>query len=589
MPSPLPVQRFSSPLLNILLQSSKHSPLTSTVTRRRAHTISNADLTHLDADKGDRERVVILGSGWAGYILSRRLSPKKYQTIVISPRSYFVFTPLLTSTAVGTLEFRTAMEPVRSRAYPGVHLMQGWADSVDFTNQKVTMEGVVLDRHQVHALAESRDAGEASEELEIEKNEQRRAGKRWDVGYDKLVLAVGAYNRTFKTKGVKENAYFMKDVRDARKIRKRVLECFEIAALPTSSEELRRQLLRFAVVGGGPTGMEFAAELSDLVNEDFKKLYPELVPLVKVVVLDVAPRVLSMFDESLSEYAVRTYHRAGIEIKTYVFLKSQSMTINSNNQRSSCSVEELRPGLPHSPGEQPLCEGDEGEGCYTLRTKDGDLGVGMCVWSTGNMRNPFIRKLTTHPIPLPPSAVADAHLSSTSQHETEPWMLSRNPYSASLLVDEKFRVLIHPNSASETSVDEQPQAALPNVFAIGDNASIRNKPLPVTAQTAKQEAQWLSARLNNTTETHNDFEGRYFEFRDMGLMTYLGDWKGLLQVPGGSGEKGLGKWAKGLRGRVAWLVWRGAYLGLSFSWRNRVLIPVYWVLNWAFGRDITRF
>ena len=66
MPSPLPVQRFSSPLLNILLQSSKHSPLTSTVTRRRAHTISNADLTHLDADKGDRERVVILGSGWAG-------------------------------------------------------------------------------------------------------------------------------------------------------------------------------------------------------------------------------------------------------------------------------------------------------------------------------------------------------------------------------------------------------------------------------------------------------------------------------------------------------------------------------------------
>ena len=58
----------------------------------------------------DRERVLILGSGWSGFTLSRQLDPKKYQTVVISPRSYFVFTPLLASTAVGTLEFRSALE-----------------------------------------------------------------------------------------------------------------------------------------------------------------------------------------------------------------------------------------------------------------------------------------------------------------------------------------------------------------------------------------------------------------------------------------------------------------------------------------------
>lgn len=79
----------------------------------------------------DRERVVILGSGWvfrpnamisayqihswSGFVLSRELDKKKFQTVVVSPRSYFVFTPLLASTAVGTLEFRTTLESVRAR------------------------------------------------------------------------------------------------------------------------------------------------------------------------------------------------------------------------------------------------------------------------------------------------------------------------------------------------------------------------------------------------------------------------------------------------------------------------------------------
>lgn len=62
---------------------------------------------------GKRERVVVLGSGWAGYALARDLDPKKYERIIISPRSYFVFTPLLASTTVGTLEFRSVLEPIR--------------------------------------------------------------------------------------------------------------------------------------------------------------------------------------------------------------------------------------------------------------------------------------------------------------------------------------------------------------------------------------------------------------------------------------------------------------------------------------------
>ena len=174
-----------------------------------------------------------------GFILSRRLSAK-YQTLVISPRSYFVFTPLLNSTATGTLEFRTALEPVRSRRKPNIEFMQGWADGVDFERKMVMVEESVADPHQGKVLAEGRRGDHNSVEVKSENKELRKEGKRWEVPYDKLVVAVGCYSQTFGTKGVKENAFFMKDVGDARRIRKRVLECFEIANLPTTSEKLRK-------------------------------------------------------------------------------------------------------------------------------------------------------------------------------------------------------------------------------------------------------------------------------------------------------------------------------------------------------------
>ena len=174
-----------------------------------------------------------------GYILSQRLS-SKYQTIVISPRSYFVFTPLLNSTATGTLEFRTALEPVRSKRKPSLEFMQGRADDVDFGRKTVTIVESVGDPHLSRAMAEDRREVQSTGKVEVAKKGLRKERKRWEVPYDKLVVTVGCYSQTFGTKGVKENAFFMKDVGDARRIRKRVLECFEIASLPTTSEKLRK-------------------------------------------------------------------------------------------------------------------------------------------------------------------------------------------------------------------------------------------------------------------------------------------------------------------------------------------------------------
>ena len=164
-----PAGRFPMPLIDSISYNSRASiRWFSQSCRMRA----SVGLDALDASKGDRERIVILGSGWAGestlgpreqpciderytgYNLSRHLSAK-YQVLVISPRSHFVFTPLLTSTATGTLEFRTALEPVRSKRKPNIEFMQGWADNVDFGRKTVTVEERVVNPHQGYDLTEN--------------------------------------------------------------------------------------------------------------------------------------------------------------------------------------------------------------------------------------------------------------------------------------------------------------------------------------------------------------------------------------------------------------------------------------------------
>ena len=87
------------------------------------------------------------------------------------------------------------------------------------------------------------------------------------VPYDKLVIAVGSNTNTHGVDGL-EHAYFLKTIADARGIRNKIMDNFERACLPTISEEERKELLSFVVAGGGPTGVEFASELFDMLQED---------------------------------------------------------------------------------------------------------------------------------------------------------------------------------------------------------------------------------------------------------------------------------------------------------------------------------
>lgn len=84
----------------------------------------------------------------------------------------------------------------------------------------------------------------------------------------------------------------------------------------TTADDSRRKLLHFAIVGGGPTGVEYAAELHDLIHEDLSHTYPSLMPYVKITVYDIAPKILPMFDQTLASYAMSIFSRQNIDVKT---------------------------------------------------------------------------------------------------------------------------------------------------------------------------------------------------------------------------------------------------------------------------------
>lgn len=220
-----------------------------------------------------RPCLVILGTGWSSYSVLKNIKKSLYDVVVISPRNHFLFTPLLASTTVGTLEFRSIIEPVRNVGFrQSHHFHLAYADSVDFDTRQVFCENSL------------------------------NPDVKYAIKYDKLVIGVGALSNTFGVPGVPENAYFLKEVSDARKIRNRILSNFELALAPGIAEKEKQRLLHMVIVGGGPTGIEFGAELYDFVEQDVSRLYRGQDKQVNVTLVE-SQQILGSFDERLRSFA----------------------------------------------------------------------------------------------------------------------------------------------------------------------------------------------------------------------------------------------------------------------------------------------
>jgi hypothetical protein len=193
------------------------------------------------------------------------------------------------------------------------------------------------------------------------------------------------------------------------------------------------------------------------------------------------------------------------------------------------------------------------------------------------MQNPFVARAldgvreAPSNLRLLQSKDSDNASSSTPSTPTRKWKVKQDPKSGSIITDDRLRIKLVPQDSSSPETTE---AIQPDVFALGDCGIIESTSYPATAQVASQKAFWLSKRLNK-----KDIDAAGFTYKDLGTLAYIGNWNALFQ--GGRGGR--------LQGYLAWIIWRGAYITRTVSWRNKILVPVYWVVNWMFGRDISRF
>ena len=126
----------------------------------------------------------------------------------------------------------------------------------------------MLTRSRAHFIEANAEDVDMSNKLVLISQTDRNGEKhQCYVPYDKLVIAVGSNINTHGVVG-SEHVHFLKSVVDARSIRNHIMDNFERACLPTTTEQERKELLSFVVAGGGPTGVEFASELFDMMEED---------------------------------------------------------------------------------------------------------------------------------------------------------------------------------------------------------------------------------------------------------------------------------------------------------------------------------
>jgi len=541
------------------------------------------------AEGSPKPKIVVLGSGWAAmsYIKSMRKSvAKSYDITVVSPRNYFLYTPLLPAVATGTCEERSIVEPVRN-------FVVGKADYFEAICQEVDVE-----KKRIIACF-PKDSGfpEAC----------------FQVPYDILVVAVGSTNNTFGCPGVEENCLFFKSIEDAKKLRAQISECFERAALPYTPVEEKEKLLSFVVVGGGPTGVEVAAEVHDMIIENLNRLYPSLMQYVKIRVVELMDHVLGTYDRAISEYTAKHFKRSGIEL-----------VVNSR-------VSAVRPN---------------GVEVFNTKTEETQIvPYGACVWATGIKMNPLVKKLQEA---LPEGSqthfrclLTDSYLrvngsngsiyclgdaGTISQEQAQQYAAElfkegdisgdgklqlaelrdilikgsdRFPQLAeyATFLDSKagslrFGSLVKktiaqirklPQSPSEILLGELDMTSELNLEQFEEllksiDSSLRG--LPATAQVANQQGAYLSKLMSKTTLTPDSqlTELPKFDYSHKGSLAYVGQDNAVLDAPifGAFFGQGVG------------VLWKGYETYGQFSIRNRVLVAVDWLRAKVFGRDISR-
>ncbi|KAI9742092.1 MAG: NADH:ubiquinone oxidoreductase [Cirrosporium novae-zelandiae] len=483
--------------------------------------LSRHPVHQLDPDPS-KKTLVILGTGWGSTSLLKKLNTEDYNVIVISPRNYFLFTPLLPSCTTGTIEHRSIMEPIRN-------ILRKKTGKVKYYEAEATK--IDYEKKIIYINDESEIKGDVS---------------MTQVPFDMLVVGVGAENATFGIPGVRENSCFLKEVDDVQRIRRKIMDCVETATFKDQTQEEAKRLLHMVVVGGGPTGVEFAGELQDFFNEDLQKWIPDIRDNFHITLVEALPSVLPAFSKQLIDYTESTFAEEHITIRTKTMVK-----------KVTDKYIEAVITKPDGSKETEI------------------IPYGLLVWATGNAVRPVVKDLMNQ-IP----AQKDSRRG-----------LSVNEYLVVKGAENIWAVgdCAIANYAPTAQVASQEGTFLARLFnSMARAEDIENRLAELSEQQSQattgpdrdsilEEIKTLQRSLSRANRIGP------FEYSHQGSLAYIGADKAVADV---TWIWGVGNSSWG--GTWTYLFWKSAYLSMCFSVRNRALVLVDWTKAKIFGRDVAR-
>ncbi len=224
-------------------------------------------------------RVVIIGAGFGGLKAARVLARSGVNILLIDRNNYHTFIPLLYQVAAAELKPEQIAYPVRRilRKFPNARFLKAEVKRVDFHTQVVETDGPA-------------------------------------IPYDFLVLATGSQVQYLGVPGAEKYALSMNTLEEAVALRNHILWCFEQAVRENEPSQ-RQQLLTFVIVGGGPTGVELAGALIELIQGPLVKDYPTInIQQVRVILLQAGDRLLADLPQHLGEYTQKQLRNRGVKV-----------------------------------------------------------------------------------------------------------------------------------------------------------------------------------------------------------------------------------------------------------------------------------
>jgi NADH dehydrogenase len=246
--------------------------------------------------------VVIIGAGFGGLRAARALAKQPVQVTLIDRNNYHLFQPLLYQVATAGLSPDEIAYPIRA-------ILRNQKNLTFLMDEVISID---RDLQEVETLNTS-------------------------IDFDYLIVAVGSETNFFRNEEIQKNAFGLKDLQEAQAIRNHILRQFEAANIE-ENEQIRQALLTFVVVGGGPTGVEMAgaiAELLRVLKKDYHNIDHQQ---AQVILLEGLQRLLSHLSPASSEKTLRVLEKKGVQVRLGALVRTfdgNVITLNNNEQIQS--------------------------------------------------------------------------------------------------------------------------------------------------------------------------------------------------------------------------------------------------------------